>query len=154
MQIEVRISSKEPRNISITILDAKKYHGHNLSIFGPKISLSAIFWPKSTDLPPRACAECTPTYQLLGLWELWWIVGDSNLGTFTINNITYLLQMHLDSRFDICLFLCKFVHLYSGGAYFTSWWNDDKNLWPLTFPNDGLQIRTINASLYFRRNTD
>ena len=31
MQIEMRIASGEPRNISLTIFDAKKYHEHNFS---------------------------------------------------------------------------------------------------------------------------
>ena len=30
MQIKVKIDSKEPRNISFRIFDAKKYHEHNL----------------------------------------------------------------------------------------------------------------------------
>ena len=36
MQIEARIASTEPRNVSLLRFMPKIYHGHNFSKFGPK----------------------------------------------------------------------------------------------------------------------
>ena len=90
MHIEVSFASKEPKNISITIFDANKYHGQNFSLFGPKnITFSNILTQKyRTYLPVCACAECPP-------WDSYLVrrLGTSHKITPTITQIH--LSFHL-----------------------------------------------------------
>ena len=50
MQIKVRITTREPRNISLTINDAKKYHELNFGFDGPENITSVIFKPRTIRL--------------------------------------------------------------------------------------------------------
>ena len=56
LQIEVRIASSEPRNISSTIFDVRKYQEHNFSFISTQ---KYHYWqrsnPKILDLSPRMC---------------------------------------------------------------------------------------------------
>ena len=63
MQIEVRIVSSEPRNISITMFGLNKYHEHGFSfIWTQKYHFWQYSDPKIWYLPPRMCMCWVPPW--------------------------------------------------------------------------------------------